>query len=602
MKKTLTANISGTVFHIEEDAYDKLQRYLASIRAQFSGSDGRDEIMADIEARIAELFTERMDGKRQVVNTTDVEHVIGIMGQPEDYMGDPLEAGEKSSDQGAWSGMGQRRHKRLFRDPDDKWVGGVIGGLGAYFNVDPLWFRIAFITLLLVGKGTPLLIYALLWILVPMAETAAERLMMQGEPVTVDNLKKTFEEGADKVKSGAQRVVHEADELGKKWNSSEGRQRFRSGAQNVGSGLAVVIQKFFGLAFLIGGFLFTMSMIGALIGSSTFSYSSDAGWSGGGFIELGGLVFNSSMQATWFLASACLLGLIPAIGLMLAGIRLLFEIRTPSWLGWMMGVLWSTALVVVIITASQVGFDFSKHQTVEAELPMLQPEGQVLYLENLDNEPRSRRNHVSYKHGNLDWEMDDLQVDEDSIRLCWTTMDVQRSNDSLYHIRMERRAQGNSYKLAHARAMNIGTTMHQVDSVVFLSQWLAFPRSDKFRVQRAHLVLEVPVGKAVHFGNHTGPLLDDVDNVTNTYDGDMVGITWTMTRRGLSKDIAPEQVPDEVLPIVLPIPQNNGHNSEKSNVPVPADGPVVSSTPSQEKPIRSTSLVPNVLGLLFQRI
>ena len=83
MKKTLTANISGTVFHIEEDAYDRLQRYLSTIRAQFTGTDGREEIMADIEARIAELFTERLDGRRQVVNVDDVEHVIGIMGQPE---------------------------------------------------------------------------------------------------------------------------------------------------------------------------------------------------------------------------------------------------------------------------------------------------------------------------------------------------------------------------------------------------------------------------------------------------------------------------------------------------------------------------------------
>ena len=86
MKKTLTANISGTVFHIEEDAYAKLQRYLDTVRAQFSGSDGRDEIMADIESRIAELFTERLVG-RQVVTIDDVDHVIATMGQPEDYVG-----------------------------------------------------------------------------------------------------------------------------------------------------------------------------------------------------------------------------------------------------------------------------------------------------------------------------------------------------------------------------------------------------------------------------------------------------------------------------------------------------------------------------------
>ena len=123
MKKTLTANISGTVFHIEEDAYDKLNRYLGTIRARFSGSEGRDEIMADIEARIAELFQERLQG-RQVVGIADVDHVIAVMGQPEDYAD-----GEAGG--GAMPPPTTDGRRRLFRAPDDSWVGGVFGGLAA---------------------------------------------------------------------------------------------------------------------------------------------------------------------------------------------------------------------------------------------------------------------------------------------------------------------------------------------------------------------------------------------------------------------------------------------------------------------------------------
>ncbi len=183
MKKTLTANISGTVFHIEEDAYDRLHRYLNTIRSQFTGTDGREEIMADIESRIAELFTERLDGRRQVVSIDDVEHVIGIMGQPEDYMvgenagGEQRSTGSERSDKGPnWTmgEAGRRSGKRLFRDPEDKWVGGVLGGVGAYFNIDPLILRLIYLVFLFLGFG--FILYLILWIVVPKADSAADML------------------------------------------------------------------------------------------------------------------------------------------------------------------------------------------------------------------------------------------------------------------------------------------------------------------------------------------------------------------------------------------------------------------------------------------
>lgn len=605
MKKTLTANISGTVFHIEEDAFDRMQRYLASIRAQFSGSDGREEIMADIEARIAELFTERLAGKRQVLNVTDVEHVITVMGQPEDYMGDAETAQDTArpnSDQSHHTSSGQRRHKRLFRDPDDKWIGGVFGGLSAYFNIDPLWLRLAFIALFLLGKGSPVLIYILMWILVPKAETAAERLMMQGEPVTVDNLKKTFEEGAEKVKSSAERMAKEVDELGRKWNTADGKARFRGHADRLGSGLGTVIKKVIGVALLLFGFFWAMAMVGGLIGTGTLQYGSTDGWESGGPFALAGMLFSSPWQSIWSLVAVFLLGLIPVIGIMLGGFRLVFETRTPRWLGWTLGLTWVAALIVVIVTASFVGADFSKHETVDLEVPLIQPTGQTLYLENLDPVGQGQRKHFRYNHGSVDWSMDGFVMQKDSIRICWVGLDVQRSPDSLFHFYVERTAQGRSYKEAQTRASNIGFTLQQVDSVLFLSQWLAFPKADKFRVQRAHCVIEVPLGKAIHLGSGTGPLLDDIANVTNTYDGDMPDRTWTMTRRGLSMDIAPEQVPDEVLPMPTPPTPKEDRTSDKKNVPSATKNTVVSAGTNDRTRERKASLMPNFLGLMFHNL
>lgn len=287
MKKTLTANISGTVFHIEEDAYDKLQRYLANIRAQFNGTDGRDEIMSDIEARIAELFNERLQG-RQVVSIAVVDHVITVMGQPEDFGdGEPVEPERTNEPISGTSSKG----KRFFRDPDDKWLGGVIGGLGAYINVDPLWLRIAMIVLVSASIGSLIPLYVLLWILVPKADNATDRLQMRGEAVTVDNIKRAVEEGAERVKQGGERFANEASSMGRDWS-----QRME---KNGGRAVAV-IAKLIGVFLLITAFGLLLSMVTGLIGGSVSLWH--ATWTSDdmGFLDLGGLLFNSREHALWF--------------------------------------------------------------------------------------------------------------------------------------------------------------------------------------------------------------------------------------------------------------------------------------------------------------
>ncbi|MBK9288932.1 MAG: PspC domain-containing protein [Flavobacteriales bacterium] len=279
MKKTLTANISGSVFHIEEDAYEKLQRYLATIRGNFSGSDGRDEIMGDIEGRIAELFTERLVG-RQVVTVADVEHVISVMGQPEDYLGDEPGMGTGAgTDAGANAGTGAfagpdptRSRKRLFRDTEDRWVGGVLSGIAAYFGIDALVLRIIYILLLFIGVGW--LLYIILWIVVPPAQSAADKLQMHGEPVTVDNIKRVVEEGAEHIRRGAQTVAGEAGDLGRRWSSDPSIKR---GANEVSDFFVQVVHvilkafgKLFGAVAFMLGILLAMALVFIIVGRYNF--------------------------------------------------------------------------------------------------------------------------------------------------------------------------------------------------------------------------------------------------------------------------------------------------------------------------------------------
>ena len=186
MNKTVNINLAGTFFHIDEDAYLKLQRYLDAIKRSFTDSQGRTEIIADIEARIAELFNERVQNDKQVIRIKEVDEVISIMGQPEDYMVDdeifedePQPAFERKSS----------ASRKLFRDTDNSYIGGVSSGLGHYFGIDTIWIRLAWIVLIF-GMGTGFLLYILLWILVPEAKTTAEKIMMTGEPVNISNIEK----------------------------------------------------------------------------------------------------------------------------------------------------------------------------------------------------------------------------------------------------------------------------------------------------------------------------------------------------------------------------------------------------------------------------
>ena len=163
MNKTVTVNIGGIVFHIDENAYERFKQYLESIRVHFVGSDGHDEIMQDIESRIAEMFQERIKDQKQVITISDVEEVTAIMGKPEQF-GD-----EESKEKGKEIDPSEIKVKRrLFRNPDDNLLGGVCSGISEYFNLDPIWIRGAFAAAFFLG-GSGFLLYLILWIIIPKA-------------------------------------------------------------------------------------------------------------------------------------------------------------------------------------------------------------------------------------------------------------------------------------------------------------------------------------------------------------------------------------------------------------------------------------------------
>ena len=215
MKKTIDINLAGLRFALDEDAYQRLSTYLRALEAQLSQTPGKEEILADIEGRIAELFTANLNPGKQVINLAEVDAVVATMGAPEDFAGDGAEGGRVAGD---WQPLGaeESSKKRLFRDADDRVVGGVASGLAAYFEVDPVVVRLLWAASILLG-GLGVWLYLILWVVVPPARTTADRLRMRGEKVNWKNIQKTVE---DELNGVADRVDRFA--RGEKMGKSQG--------------------------------------------------------------------------------------------------------------------------------------------------------------------------------------------------------------------------------------------------------------------------------------------------------------------------------------------------------------------------------------------
>ena len=191
MKITVSINLGGYSFNIDEDAYAELKMYLKNLELHFAGEESASEILSDIETRMAELFRARLTSYKQVISIEDVRQAISVLGTPEDISDNE---GPSSRDKFASPG-----YHRMYRDPDHRIIGGVCAGMGAYWDIDPLIIRIIFLALLLAG-GIGAMVYIILYIVLPEAKTTAQKIEMKGEPVNIHNIKEAVKKEFDSVR------------------------------------------------------------------------------------------------------------------------------------------------------------------------------------------------------------------------------------------------------------------------------------------------------------------------------------------------------------------------------------------------------------------
>ncbi|TFG76198.1 MAG: PspC domain-containing protein, partial [Flavobacteriales bacterium] len=366
MNKTVNINLANILFHIDEDAYNKMRRYLEAVKRSFTNTPGSDEILADIEARIAELFHEKLQDERQVITQKEVDEVIAIMGQPEDYMVD-----EDIFEDEPRSGTGQetKRVKKLYRDTENKYVAGVSAGLAHYFNVEPVWIRLAWVLLTIGSSGGFILIYGLLWILIPEAVTTSQKLDMRGEAVNISNIerkvKEGFEEMADKIKSV------DYDKVGNKVKDSG--KTFFDTVGDIIMFLFKIVGKFIGIILIIIG---AATIIGLFIGMLTLGALD--------WIHLPGVDFYDMVNATntpvWIVSLMAFFAIgIPFFFLLYLGLKILVtnlksigNIAKFSLLG-----LWLISIIALIVMGVRQAAAHAYTGSVT--------QGEELYMENLQD-------------------------------------------------------------------------------------------------------------------------------------------------------------------------------------------------------------------------
>jgi len=530
MNKTININLGGFFFHIDETAYQKLKRYLDAIARSLSDDpQGKNEIIADIEARISELLSERITDARQVVNESDIEEIIAIMGQPEDY----AEAEEAYNENTSYNYKRNTANKKMFRDGDDKFLGGVCSGLGHYFNIDVVWIRLAFLILTLAGFGFGIIGYIILWVLLPEAKTTSEKLQMEGEAVNIDNIEKKirneFDNLSSKVKEGAHDLsdkISNADYQKLRNQTKSGLQDFLDTMGKILLTLFKVFGKFMGVLLI---FIPGITIISLLLG--LFSVGSLEILNFDGDIVQYPPFFYDSVMPKWLLMTFLffLIG-IPFMVLFILGLRILSpnikKLSTATILT-LFG-LWLISLLAIGFTGIEFATSHAYDGThvTKHSITYNQQEPLKIRVVNDDN--------IHYLH-NLRNRDNAMLVNVDDKELKYSNninIDVRKSETDSAYIEIKKTSEGKKRNDANNNAEAIKYAYKSDNNTIVFDAFFLSTFKNIWKDEEINAIIYIPEGTTIYFEGSSRNFLDDVKNVQNVYDRDMANHHFKMTSKG----------------------------------------------------------------------
>jgi phage shock protein PspC (stress-responsive transcriptional regulator) len=475
MNKTVNINLGGMFFHIDEDAYLKLTRYFEAIRRSLSQSSGQEEIIKDIEMRVSELLTENQKTDKHVIGLNDVDQVIAVMGQPEDYI---IEDDNQTPQN--FNNTPPRRTKKLYRDTEKGMLSGVSAGLGHYLGIDTVWIRIIFI-LLVWGAGTGVLLYIILWIVTPAAITTSEKLEMTGEPVNISNIEKKVREEFENVSEKIKNVDY--DKYG---------NQIKTGAGKIGSSFADFIMTIFKIFAKFLGILLIMTGLGVLmallIGVFTLGTTSVIEFPWQGFVEAG----NFTDYPIWVFGLLMFFAVgIPFFFLTVLGFKLLApNMKSIGNIAkYTLLALWLISVALAIsIGVKQASAFAADGRVVQKENVILQPTD-TLFI---------KFKHNDYYAKNVD-DRDDFKIAQDlsGTDILYSndvSLRIQSTDEKVAYIQIEKEAKGKSLSEARQRAEQIKYSYKIEGNHLILDNYLISDLKNKFRDQEIEITLYLPKG------------------------------------------------------------------------------------------------------------
>lgn len=488
MNKTVNVNLGGFNFYIDEDAYTKLSNYFDAIKRSLLNSEGHDEIVKDIEIRVAELFTETLKDNNQVVNLSNVDTIISIMGQPEDYIIEE-DLPKSNYSQKSYS-------KKLYRDKDAAELGGVASGLGYYFGIDLVWIRVVLILLTIGGFGIGIIAYIILWVVTPVASTTSEKLEMKGEPINLSNIEKKVREEFANVSSKFHNGDY--DNLGNK--ISNNTSKIGSRLMDVILTIFKIFAKFLGVILAIAGLVVLILLI---ISFSTLGST--------GFIDLPLLNFieavNFSNYPLWSIAIVLLLALgIPFLFLIILGFKLLSpSIKSiGNTVKYTLLSLWIIATILVVTIAIKQVNVFSNT-------------GRVVNKHSLNCMPTDTLN-IQFKYNprysNGFNESTNFKITQDSLNkdILYSNevvLKIEQTNEAQPYLQITKESSGYSIGEAEKTAERINYYFTNNNNNLVFDNYLSTALKNKFKNQKVEIYLFLPKNSFVKLDSNAQYYIND---------------------------------------------------------------------------------------------
>ncbi|MBC8051560.1 MAG: PspC domain-containing protein [Sphingobacteriaceae bacterium] len=470
MNKTIIININGIVFHIEEDAYEVLKSYMTEVKRHFAYSNDSDEIVTDIENRLAEMFNEKLaEQNKQVIILADVEEVTAQMGKASDF--------DLNEEDDTFDARKIKSPRTLYKDSDDRMIGGVCAGLGHYFDIEVKWVRL--ITLLLtLFSGIGLIPYLVLWIVLPTARSRQERMAMKGEAINLQNFKKTFDEETETTKTYNDTTYNPPYQ---RINSND---PIREIVAFIGKAVKVFLKIIVGIIIVLDGFVLLALIVGLVFGLGFINHT--------GFQEFPFNAVSHAYRAP-IIFSIFLITIIPLLALIFFALRVLLNRKVLSRYGaFAMLMLWITGIAMGVYYGSSIAADFREEAKFE-QISDLNPypvltlkldhklfftsEDSLKY--NIDS--GKIRGHVIYGDNNLSGEMKRYKIF------------IEKSDNDKLTLIKELSGRGRNFERALEAAQRISYQVIQQDSVINFHKYWSLSGNGIYRGQELKLHLKVPV-------------------------------------------------------------------------------------------------------------